>query len=76
MADGRVPDSQPGWGQVLLVAGAVVVVVLGAAIVTNLLPTDVQDIVFRTPVAIGVLIVGTAWLLWQISRRGSDASKR
>ncbi len=60
----------------LLVAGAVVAVVLGAAIATSLLPAAIQDIVFHTPVAIGVLIVGTGWLLWRISRRGSDPSER
>ncbi len=60
----------------LLVAGAVVAVVLGAAIATSLLPAAVQDIVFHTPVAIGVLIVGTGWLLWRISRRGSDPSEQ
>jgi heme A synthase len=59
---------QPGWREVLLVAGAAVAVVLGAAIVTSLLPTGVQEVVFHTPLAILVLIVGTAWLLWRISR--------
>ena len=29
----------------------------------------VQEVVFHTPLAIVVLIVGTAWLLWRISRR-------
>ena len=60
----------------LLVAGAVVAVVLGAAIATSLLPAAVQDIVFHTPVAIGVLIVGTGWLLWRIARRGSEPSEQ
>ena len=76
MVDRRISGSQPGWGRVLLVAGAVVAVVLGAAIATSLLPSAVQDVVFHTPVAILVLIVGTGWLLWQISRRGSDANDR
>ncbi len=74
MADRRVSGSQPGWAEVLLVAVAVVAVVLGAAIVTSLLPTAVQDIVFHTPLAIGVLVIGTGWLLWRISRRGSGPS--
>lgn len=65
--------SQPGWRDVVLVAAAVVAVVLGAAILTSLLPTAVQDIVFHTPVAIAVLVVGTGWLLWRISRRGPGA---
>jgi hypothetical protein len=61
--------SQPGWREVLLVAGGVVAVVLGAVVITGLLPAAVQDLVFRTPVAIVVLIAGTGWLLWRISRR-------
>jgi hypothetical protein len=59
---------QPGWIQVLLVAAAVVAVVLGAAVLTSLLPTTIQEAIFRGPVLIGVLIVGTGWLLWRISR--------
>jgi heme A synthase len=58
----------PGWREVLLVAGAAVAVVLGAAILTSLLPADLQGVVFHTPLAILVLIVGTAWLLWRIAR--------
>jgi uncharacterized membrane protein len=61
--------SQPGWREVVLVAATVVAVVLAAAVGTSLLPASVQDVVFHTPVAIGVLIVGTGWLLWRISRR-------
>jgi uncharacterized membrane protein AbrB (regulator of aidB expression) len=60
---------QPGWRDVLLVAFAVVGVVLGAAVLTSLLPTGAQEIVFHTPLAILVLIVGTGWLLWRIARR-------
>ena len=52
-----------------MVAGFAVAVVLGAAIVTSILPTDAQEVVFHTPLAIIVLIVGTAWLLWRIARR-------
>ena len=43
------------------------VVVLGAAFVTGLLPTPIQQAIFHGPVLIGVLIVGTAWLLWRIA---------
>jgi hypothetical protein len=50
------------------VAGAVVAVVLGAAALTSLLPTEVQAVIFHGPVLIAVLIAGTAWLLWRISR--------
>jgi FtsH-binding integral membrane protein len=60
---------QPGWRQVLMVAGAAVVVVLGAAILTSVLPTGAQEVVFHTPLTIVVLILGTGWLLWRISRR-------
>ncbi len=59
---------QPGWREVVLVAAAVVAVVLGAAAVTGLLPTPIQQAIFHGPVLIVVLIVGTAWLLWRISR--------
>lgn len=59
-----------------MVAAAVVAVVLGAAILTSLLPTAVQDVVFHTPVAIAVLIVGTGWLLWRISRHEPGPPER
>jgi uncharacterized membrane protein len=58
---------QPGWRQVALVSGAVVAVVIGAAVVTSILPTPVQQAIFHGPVLIGVLIVGTAWVLWRIA---------
>jgi len=61
---------QPGWPQVVLVAAIVVAVVLGASIATSLLPASLQEVVFHTPLTILVLIVGTAWLLWRIARRG------
>jgi uncharacterized membrane-anchored protein len=60
---------QPGWREVLIVAVATVAVVLGAAIATSVLPTSVQEVVFHTPLAIVVLLLGTGWLLWRISRR-------
>ena len=50
-------------------AAVAVAVVLGAAILTSILPTNLQEIVFHTPLTIVVLIVGTAWLLWRIARR-------
>ncbi len=59
---------QPGWREVVLVALAVVAVVLGAAILTSFLPSAIQGAIFHGPVLIVVLIVGTAWLLWRISR--------
>jgi hypothetical protein len=59
---------QPGWREVILVAVAVVAAVLGAAALTGLMPTPIQQAIFHGPILIVVLIVGTAWLLWRISR--------
>ena len=60
----------PGLRDALLVGGVTVAVVLGAAALTFLLPPDARDIVFRTPLLILVLIVGTAGVLWRITRPG------
>jgi hypothetical protein len=68
-------DRQPGWREVILLAGVVVGVVLGAAVLTSVLPTQFQEVVFHTPLAIIVLIGGTAWLLWRISRRTGPAER-
>lgn len=68
MADAR----QPGLVQVLMAAAAVVGVVLGAAVLTSLLPDALQRAIFDGPVLIAVLIFGTAWLLWRISRPHAD----
>ena len=51
-----------------MVAAGVVVVVLGAAALTGFLPAPIRDAILGGPVIIGVLIVGTGWLLWRISR--------
>jgi uncharacterized membrane protein YraQ (UPF0718 family) len=59
---------QPGWPEVILVGFAVVVAVLAAAAITGFLPTPIQQAIFHGPVLIVVLIVGTGWLLWRISR--------
>ena len=75
MSEGPSRARQPGWLQVALVALAVVGVVLGAAVVTSVLPTSMQEVVFHTPLAIIVLIVGTGWLLWRISRRRPEAPR-
>lgn len=69
------PGRQPGWFEVVLVAAAVVAVVIGAAVVTSLLPQAVRDLIFNTPVLIVVLVVGTGWLLWRISRRDSRRAR-
>ena len=67
------PRPQPGLTQVLLVALVVVGVVLGAAVLTSLLPADIQRVIFDSPVLIVVLIVGTGVMLWRIARaRVSD----
>jgi hypothetical protein len=58
-----------GWREVLLVAVAVVGVVLGLAVGTSLLPADVQRLVFRTPLLIGILVIGTAVVLVRLVRR-------
>ena len=57
-----------GIREVLAVAGLTVAIVLGAAIATSILPKALQEVVFRTPLLIIVLIVGTAVLLWGIAR--------
>ena len=59
----------PGWREVLLVSAAVVIVVLGAAVLTGYLPTDVQRVVFHEPVLIGFLLLGTVAVLWSVARR-------
>ena len=68
MVDEAPRDHQPGWPEVVLVAAAVVVAVLVAAAVTGFLPTPIQQAIFHGPVLILVLIIGTGWLLWRISR--------
>ena len=76
MAEPRRVGRQPGWREVLIVAGAAVAVVLGAAILTSVLPTGFQEVVFHTPLTIIVLIVGTGWLLWRISRHPPGPPER
>jgi hypothetical protein len=67
VAEPGLPRREPGWPQVVLVAGTVVAVVVGAAILTGFLPPEIQRAIFYGPVLIGVLIVGTAWLLWRVA---------
>jgi FtsH-binding integral membrane protein len=57
-----------GLREVVGAAAVSVVVVMGAALITSLLPPEGQAIVFRTPLLILVLLVGTAAALWRISR--------
>jgi hypothetical protein len=63
------PERSPGWREVLLVGAVVVAVVLGLAFATSVLPSGFQDVIFRTPLAIVVLLVGTVGLLIWITRR-------
>jgi uncharacterized membrane protein len=67
VVESGAPRPQPGWAQVALVAAGVVAVVLGAALVTGVLPEPLRDAIYDGPVLIGVLIVGTGWLLWRIA---------
>ena len=60
---------QPGLREVLFVAAAAVLIVMLAAAVTAMLPSDGQAVVFHTPLLIMVLIVGTGLVLWRIIRR-------
>jgi heme A synthase len=72
VAETRPAGRQPGWREVAVVALIVVAVVLGLSVLTSLLPTSLQEVVFHSPLAIIVLIVGTGWLLWRISRKTRD----
>jgi hypothetical protein len=67
------PTSGPGWREVLFVAVAVVALALGAAAVTGLLPPAGQDVIFRTPLVIVVLIVGTVGLMIRLALRRPPA---
>jgi hypothetical protein len=58
-----------GAGRVLLVAAACVAVVATAVIVTVVLPDDIEQVIYRTPIAIAVLIGVTAFVLWRIARQ-------
>jgi uncharacterized membrane protein len=58
-----------GWREVLIVAAVAVGGVLGAAILTAVLPTDAQRVIFHTPLLIGVLILGTGLVLWRLAAR-------
>ena len=59
----------PGWREVLTLGAVVVVVVLALAFLTSVLPASLQDVVFHTPLAIVVLLVGTIGLLFWVARR-------
>lgn len=62
-------NREAGWRQVLLVGAVAVGVVLGAAILTAVLPVEAQRAIFHTPLLIVVLIAGTGFVLWRIATR-------
>jgi hypothetical protein len=70
VADAPRPASperrQPGWREVLIVAALAVALVLGAAILTSVLPEGIQRVVFHSPLLILVLVVATGGLLLRI----------
>ena len=68
MASPRRPRAV-GWREVIIVAAVAVAGVLGAAILTSVLPTDAQRVIFHTPLLIGVLILGTGVVLWRLAAR-------
>jgi hypothetical protein len=59
----------PGWREALGVGAVVVAIVLGLAVITSALPASAQDVVFRTPLAIVIMVVGTAAVLVRAARR-------
>ena len=61
--------SQAGVRDVVIVAGIAVAAVLGAVVLTSILPDGVQRFFFHEPVTIAVLIVGTAFVLWRVATR-------
>jgi hypothetical protein len=63
-----VSERALGLRDVVVTAGICVAVVLGAAVVTALLPAEAQAVVFKTPLLIAVLILGTGFALWRIAR--------
>jgi hypothetical protein len=50
-----------------------VAAVLGAAVLTSLLPEGIQRFLFHEPVTIAVLVVGTAFVLWRVATRRPPA---
>ena len=64
-----VEGSAPGLRQVLIVAALAVGAVLGAAILTSLLPEEIQRLIFHAPLTIIGLLVGTAFVLWRVATR-------
>ena len=58
-----------GTREVLVVGAVAVAVVLGAAVLTSVLPADAQRLIFHTPLLMAVLVIGTAVILWRVAVR-------
>jgi FtsH-binding integral membrane protein len=58
-----------GWREVLFVGGAIVVTVLGLSVLTSVLPSGAQWLVFQSPLLIVVIVVGTVLVLASLLRR-------
>jgi MFS-type transporter involved in bile tolerance (Atg22 family) len=63
-----MPEREIGWGQVLLIAAGIVVLVVAVARLTQLLGF-VDDLLGVEPVVIVALVAGTFWLLYFTFRR-------
>ena len=72
-ASSRPPAWSSAVRDVIVVAAAVVAVVLGAAVLTSVLPVEGQRLVFHTPLTIAVLVVVTGWVLWRVATRRPPA---
>jgi uncharacterized membrane protein len=66
--------SQVGARDVVIVGAIAVAVVLGAAVLTSVLPEALQRFLFHEPVTIAFLIVGTAVVLWRVATRRPPAA--
>ena len=69
MAEAR----EPGWREVVVVVGAVVAAVIGLVVLTTVIPGG-ETVVYQSPLAILVLIVGTALVLVRIAGRRPPGS--
>jgi hypothetical protein len=61
-------ERRPGLREVLLVGALVLGAVAVAVVVTSIMPPGAQYVVLRTPLLIVVLVLGTAGVLWRITR--------
>ena len=65
--------SQVGARDVVIVGAIAVAAVLGAAVLTSVLPEGIQRFLFHEPVTIAVLVAGTALVLWRVATRRPPA---